>query len=90
MKNYPSSIIDDRSIKIDNEYFEKNHRVIKSYGSEIMNKIIYYCSSFITMEEDYNISKSYNFGSIPYYYSRKFIDGSDDIVKHLIYLFMII
>lgn len=81
MKNYPSSIIDDRSIKINNEYFEKNHRVIKSYGSEIMNKIIYYCSSFISMEEDYNISKSYNFGLIPYYYSRKFIDGSDDIVK---------
>lgn len=72
--NYPSAIIEDRNIsKYINEDVFNNLRV-NSYKNYIMNKVVYYCSKFLDMEELYNINRTYNFGLIPYYYSQQFIN----------------
>ena len=51
--NYPSAIIEDNSINkyINDDVF--NNMTVNSYKNNIMNKIIYYCSKFLNMEELY-------------------------------------
>lgn len=72
--NYPSAIVEDNSINkyINDDVF--NNMSVNSYKNNIMNKIIYYCSKFLNMEELYNVNKAYNFGLIPYYYGHQFIN----------------
>lgn len=79
MSKYPSEIITDTSIDkyLTDDAFA-NLRV-PAYDNDIINKVLYYASQFLSMEKSYNINGAYNFGLIPYYYAQKFINSQSSL-----------
>lgn len=78
MSKYPSEIITDTSIDkyLTDDAFA-NLRV-PAYDNDIINKVLYYASQFLSMEKSYN-NGAYNFGLIPYYYAQKFINSQSSL-----------
>lgn len=70
MSKYPSEIIIDMSIDkhLNDDVFVDLR--VSAYDNNIINKVLYYASQFLTQEKIYNVNGAYNFGLIPYYYAQ--------------------
>ena len=75
---YPSEIITDMSI--DKYLTDDAFADLKvSADNDIINKVLYYTSQFLTQENIYNVNGTYNFGLIPYYYAQIFISSQSSL-----------
>ena len=75
---YPSEIITDMSI--DKYLTDDAFTDLKiPADNDIINKVLYYTSQFLTQENIYNVNGAYNFGLIPYYYAQIFISSQSSL-----------